>query len=106
MQTYRRTGGRSHRRNNFHIASRDKRFTFDPEVPQMSRQREPRENSNFLRVVVLEMNMRRSGKLRDDIPTRARIWLPARKTNNRLSGQYEDCDDNDTVPSRWVGVSA
>ncbi|KAJ6043697.1 uncharacterized protein N7446_001893 [Penicillium canescens] len=106
MQTYRRTGGRSHRRNNFHIASRDKRFTFDPEVPQMSRQREPRENSNFLRVVVLEMNMRRCGKLRDDIPTRARIWLPARKTNNRLSGQYEDCDDNDTVPSRWVGVSA
>ncbi|KAJ5312488.1 hypothetical protein N7508_003318 [Penicillium antarcticum] len=106
MQTYRRTGGRSHRRNNFHIASRDKRFTFDPEVPSMSRQREPRENSNFLRVVVLEMNMRRCGKLRDDIPTRARIWLPARKANNRLSGQYEDGDDNDTVPSRWVGVSA
>lgn len=106
MQTYRRTGGRSHRRNNFHIASSDKRFTFDPEVPQMSRQREPRENSNFLRVVVLEMNMRRCGKLRDDIPTRARIWLPARKTNNRLSGRYEDGDDNDIVPSRWVGVSA
>ena len=30
MQTYRRTGGRSHRRNNFHIASRDKRLRIRP----------------------------------------------------------------------------
>ncbi|KAJ5177866.1 uncharacterized protein N7500_000565 [Penicillium coprophilum] len=107
MQTYRRAGGRGNRRSHFHIASKDQKFiTFDPEVPPMSRQREIRENSDFLRVVVLEMNMRRSGKLRDDIPPRARIWLPARKTNSHLSGQYEDGDDNNTVPSRWVGVSA
>jgi hypothetical protein len=33
------------------------------------------------------------------------IWLPARKTNFHLSGQYEDGDDN-VVPARWVGVSA
>lgn len=73
----------------------------------MSRQREPRENSDFLRMVVLEMNMRRSGKLREDIPTRARIWIPARMSNPyRLTGDYEDGDDNDTIPSRWVGVSA
>ncbi|KXG47411.1 uncharacterized protein PGRI_012810 [Penicillium griseofulvum] len=107
MQTYRRSGGRGNRRNHFHIASKDQKFvTFDPEVPPMPRQRENRENSDFLRVVVLEMNMRRSGKLRDDIPPRARIWLPARKTNTHLSGQYEDGDDNNAVPSRWVGVSA
>lgn len=107
MQTYRRASSRGNRRNHFHIASRDQKFvTFDPEVPPMSRQREIRENSNFLRVVVLEMNMRRSGKLREDIPTRARIWLPARKNNYRLSGQYEDGDDNNTVPSRWAGISA
>lgn len=107
MQTYRRAGGRGNRRSHFHIASKDQKFvTFDPEIPSMSRQREIRENSDFLRVVVLEMNMRRSGKLRDDIPARARIWLPARKTNSHLSGQYEDGDDNNTVPSRWVGVSA
>jgi hypothetical protein len=107
MQTYRRASSRGNRRNHFHIASRDQKFiTFDPEVPPMSRSREIRDNSDFLRVVVLEMNMRRSGKLREDIPTRARVWLPARKNNYRLSGQYEDGDDNNTVPSRWVGISA
>ncbi|KAJ5952180.1 uncharacterized protein N7479_010593 [Penicillium vulpinum] len=107
MQTYRRTGGRGNRRNNFHIASKEQKFvTLDPEGPPMSRQREIRENSDFLRVVVLEMNMRRCGKLREDIPPRARIWLPARKTNTHLSGQYMDGDDSNTVPSRWVGVSA
>ncbi|KAF4764854.1 hypothetical protein N7455_004743 [Penicillium solitum] len=106
MQTYRRAGGRGNRRDHFHIASKDQKYiTFDPELPSMSRQREIRENSDFLRVVVLEMNMRRSGKLRDDIPARARIWLPARKTNYHLSGQYDDGDDN-AIPSRWVGVSA
>ncbi|KAJ5340761.1 hypothetical protein N7541_009885 [Penicillium brevicompactum] len=107
MQTYRRSSSRGNRRNHFHIASRDQKFvTYDPEVPPMARSREIRENSDFLRVVVLEMNMRRRGKLREDIPTRARVWLPARKNNYRLSGQYEDGDDNNIVPSRWVGISA
>lgn len=110
MQTYRRSRGRGHKRNHFHVVSsqgRDQFSTFDPEVPPMSRQREPRENSDFLRMVVLEMNMRRSGKLREDIPARARIWLPPRKSNPyRLTGDYEDGEDNDTIPSRWVGVSA
>ncbi|OQE27224.1 hypothetical protein PENSTE_c004G00355 [Penicillium steckii] len=110
MQTYRRSRGRGNRRNHFHVVApknRDQYTTFDPEVPPLSRQREPRENSDFLRMVVLEMNMRRRGKLREDIPPRARIWLPPRRNNpNRLSGDYEDGDDNDTVPSRWVGVSA
>ncbi|MCJ1446359.1 MAG: hypothetical protein MMC23_006864 [Stictis urceolatum] len=40
------------------------------------RDRQQRENSNFLRVVVLEMNMRRAGKLNGD--GRARVWLAAR----------------------------
>ncbi|KAL9045625.1 MAG: hypothetical protein Q9214_001361 [Letrouitia sp. 1 TL-2023] len=43
------------------------------------RQREPRENSDFLRVVVLEMNMRKTGKLGEDAPGKARLWLPARQ---------------------------
>ena len=42
-----------------------------------SRPREPRENSDFLRVVVMEMNMRRAGKL--DGEGRARIWLGPRR---------------------------
>jgi hypothetical protein len=40
------------------------------------KQREPRENRDFLRVFVAEMEMRRHGKLRDDIEGRARMWLP------------------------------
>ncbi|KAJ5563581.1 hypothetical protein N7535_008745 [Penicillium sp. DV-2018c] len=107
MQTYRRTSSRGNRRTNFHIANKERKYVaFDPEIPPMGRQREVRENSDWLRVIVLEMNMRRSGKLREDIPPRARFWLPARKTTYRLAGQYEDGDDNNTVPSRWVGISA
>ncbi|KAF2216407.1 hypothetical protein CERZMDRAFT_33122 [Cercospora zeae-maydis SCOH1-5] len=60
------------------------------------RQREVRENSNFLRVVVLEMNMRREGKLEQG---RAKIWLPPRESSSmpeRKGG----------VPQRWIGESA
>ncbi|EED23247.1 conserved hypothetical protein [Talaromyces stipitatus ATCC 10500] len=71
------------------------------ELPS-SRQREPRENSDFLRMVVLEMNMRRSGKLRDDAPTRARIWLPPRKAVRLIAGDYEE---GPAVPQRWIGIS-
>lgn len=110
MQTYRRSRGRGNRRNHFHVVTpknREQYHTFDPEVPPMSRQREPRENCDFLRMVVLEMNMRRSGKLREDIPTRARIMLPPRKSSPyRLTGAYEYGDDNDAIPTRWVGISA
>ncbi|KAK3640799.1 hypothetical protein LTR56_011676 [Elasticomyces elasticus] len=58
------------------------------------RQREPRENSDFLRVVVLEMNMRRQGKLESG---RARIWLPPRQGS-------APCEEHRQVPSRWVGA--
>lgn len=64
------------------------------------RQREPRENSDFLRVIVLEMNMRKGGKLSDVAPGRARLWLPARQATT----QNEDVS-NDT-PRRWVSLSA
>ena len=106
MQTYRRSDGRGGKKkgNNNNNNSGRKGFSpVDPEiVPATSRQREPRENSNFLRVVVLEMNMRRSGKLRDDIPIRTRIWLPPRKVSS--GGDYAD-EDGSAVPRRWVGVS-
>lgn len=46
--------------------------------PNLARQREPRENSDFLRVLVCEMEMRRRGKLRDDVEGRACVWLPPR----------------------------
>lgn len=55
----------------------------------LARQREPRENSDYLRVLVAEMNMKRNGKFRDDAESHAVIFLPARKMseNSTLVGQ-------------------
>ncbi|PGH02311.1 hypothetical protein GX51_04752 [Blastomyces parvus] len=88
----------------------------DPPLSPVHRQREPRENSDFLRMVVLEMNMRRRGKLRSDIPGRAKVWLPPRKSvvpsspsssavavyMSASGGRYAGCK----IPQRWIGVSA
>lgn len=60
------------------------------------RQREVRENGDFLRVVVMEMNMKRAGKLEAG---KAKIWLPPRKAQPTL-------EEGAKVPRRWVGVSA
>ena len=68
------------------------------------RQREPRENSDFLRVIVLEMNMRRNGRLKDAEPGRARLWLPARQSCDVISKKEEE--GNGQVPRRWVGIVA
>lgn len=62
------------------------------------RQREPRENSDFLRVIVLEMNMRKNGKLADNTPGRARLWLPPRQ------GLIEPKAEEARIPKRWIGV--
>lgn len=64
--------------------------------PENARRREVRENSDFLRVVVLEMNMRRKGKLETG---RAKICLPPRDESliTKSSGR---------IPRRWVGISA
>lgn len=89
--------------------------------PPLVRQREPRENSDFLRVVVLEMNMRRIGKLEETIGGRARIWLPPRQnvvlveakevpvegTEVMLGGgpvMVEGKRMGKVVPRRWVSV--
>jgi len=68
----------------------------------MQRQREPRENSDFLRVIVLEMNMRRKGKLDAKSLGRARVWLPPRKGGDKV----EELSTGKDVPKRWVGISA
>ena len=93
--------------------------SLDTEDPLTSsslpRQREPRENSDFLRVIVLEMNMRKVGKLSDASPGRARLWLPPRKVG-KPSGTctpveaeegheaYEKKEREARVPERWAGV--
>ncbi|KAK6539002.1 hypothetical protein TWF694_010550 [Orbilia ellipsospora] len=56
--------------------------------PPTPRNREVRENSDFLRVIVLEMNMRRQGKLSDTSQGKARFVLPPRQaTKLRPSGR-------------------
>ncbi|KAL2181481.1 uncharacterized protein P884DRAFT_191043 [Thermothelomyces heterothallicus CBS 202.75] len=64
------------------------------------RQREMRENSDFIRIAVMEMAMRKSGKLDDQRPGRARWALPPRKPSTR---PYEIRPDG--VPARWVSVT-
>ncbi|KAK1751628.1 hypothetical protein QBC47DRAFT_72272 [Echria macrotheca] len=61
------------------------------------RQREMRENSDFIRIAVMEMAMRKRGKLDDQQPGRARWALPPRKTSTK---PYVIGDDG--VPARWV----
>lgn len=49
----------------------------------IARQREPRENSDWLRILVLEMNMRRSGKFSEEAESHARVALPPRKVDDK-----------------------
>ncbi|CAO1599147.1 hypothetical protein XANCAGTX0491_002889 [Xanthoria calcicola] len=71
------------------------------------RHREPRENSDFLRVIVLEMNMRKVGKLSDVAPGRARLWLPARRSPASASAGEGDGEDpsGGEIPRRWTSLS-
>lgn len=101
MQTYERKSRSSSRRRKtadpFSEAGRA--LSPSPAV----RQREPRENSDFLRVIVLEMNMRRVGKLDAKAVGKARIWLPPRRlgASNPPSVQSQS-----GVPDRWVAIPA
>ncbi|KAF2438328.1 hypothetical protein P171DRAFT_371502 [Karstenula rhodostoma CBS 690.94] len=102
MQTY-------ERRNR----SRGRRKAADPSPdasraqsePPTVRQREPRENSDFLRVIVLEMNMRRVGKLDSKAVGKARIWLPPRKIGASKAPAVQGPAAS-RVPDRWVSVFA
>ncbi len=73
-------------------------------TPTTVRQREPRENSDFLRVIVLEMNMRKVGKLGDGAPGRAKLWLPPRQGSSPAAAVGET--DGGPIPSRWVSTSS
>ncbi|KFY26630.1 hypothetical protein V491_01233 [Pseudogymnoascus sp. VKM F-3775] len=67
----------------------------------VTRQRDMRENSDFIRVAVMEMRMRKNGKLDENAPGRARWALPPRRVSTSV---YEIGEGG--VPLRWVGVSA
>jgi hypothetical protein len=62
----------------------------------VARQREKRENSAWLRMVCLEMSMRRNGKLAEDKPGKARWALPARQISTAI---YEV---KEGIPTRWI----
>ena len=64
------------------------------------RQREMRENPDFIRIAVMEMAMRKRGKLDDQQPGRARWALPPRKASTK---PYVIGDDG--VPARWVSIA-
>jgi hypothetical protein len=96
MQTYDRRGRSNKNRRN----STPENVASPLQKPPQVRQREPRENGDFLRVIVLEMNMRRCGKLDAKVAGRARVWLPPRKT----AGFAEEKGEGG-VPGRWVGWS-
>ncbi|OAL37141.1 hypothetical protein AYO20_03619 [Fonsecaea nubica] len=55
------------------------------------RSREPRENRDFLRVFVCEMNMRKNGKLSEDAVGHAKLWLPP--VDEAPKGKDKDADD-------------
>ncbi|KAF2825675.1 hypothetical protein CC86DRAFT_394578 [Ophiobolus disseminans] len=97
MQTYDRRGrSKSRRRGSDPFSEAGRALAGAPTV----RQREPRENGDFLRVIVLEMNMRRVGKLDTKAVGKARIWLPPRKPGTSKAPSTSG------VPHRWVGITA
>ncbi|KAF7531522.1 hypothetical protein G7054_g8801 [Neopestalotiopsis clavispora] len=67
--------------------------------PPGPRQREIRENSDFIRIAVLEHLMRKRGKFDTTQEGHARWLLPPRKANTK---PYEIGSDG--VPARWVSV--
>ena len=101
MQTYDRRGrpSKSRKRSGDPYSEAGRALNTPPTV----RQREPRENSDFLRVIVLEMNMRRVGKLDAKAVGKARIWLPPRKPGSPKSLSAQSTS---RVPDRWIGVQA
>lgn len=67
------------------------------DFPPGPRQREMRENSDFIRIAVMEHLMRKRGKLDDQREGHARWLLPPRKASSK---PYEIGPDG--VPLRWV----
>ncbi len=108
LQTYRRKHSITDKATSPPIFSSSQQKAIDAVdgLPQAShpRQREPRENSAFLRVIVLEMNMRKVGKLTSDDPGRARLWLPARQAGKMVD--VEQGEAKKKVPARWAGIRA
>ena len=109
LQTYRRKKGGSEKASSPPVFTSQRQVLDAADgVPHVSlpRQREPRENSNFLRVIVLEMNMRKAGKLSDASPAKAKLWLPARQTGKNGAEDDGGESERNGIPQRWSVVNA
>lgn len=84
-----------------HIEQKSGQTGLDGMPAPVARPREMRENSDFIRIAVMEMAMRRNGKLDDQKPGRARWALPPRQ-----APRHPDKIGADGVPIRWRAVSA
>ncbi|TQV94634.1 hypothetical protein V2A60_005657 [Cordyceps javanica] len=73
-------------------------------LPASMRQREIRENPDFIRIAVMEMAMRRRGKLDDRKPGRARWALPPRKAPIKPATDADEIGPNG-VPTRWIPIN-
>ncbi|RFU34930.1 hypothetical protein B7463_g1410, partial [Scytalidium lignicola] len=72
----------------------------DTAAEPVARQRDMRENSDFIRIAVMEMAMRKKGKLDDQKPGRARWALPPRLPPTK---PYAIGDDG--IPVRWIAIT-
>lgn len=100
MQTYRIS--KSAKSTPVNVISRRTVTTTPEEVFQevtvpVARQRDMRENSDFIRIAVMEMMMRKNGKLDEKMPGRAKWALPPRKPPTKV---YEIGEGG--VPTRWI----
>lgn len=103
MQTYKVS--RSKKGNATSVISRRTQSTSEEAIAEVAagpvaRQRDMRENSDFIRIAVMEMAMRKKGKLDDQKPGRARWALPPRQPPTR---PYEISPNG--VPVRWIPVT-
>ena len=66
------------------------------------RPREPRENRDFLRVYVCELNMRRCGKLADTAQGHAKVWLPPATEDKDKKNKEGAKIEKKTGADRWT----
>jgi hypothetical protein len=103
MQTYKFS--RAGKSSSPSVISRRTQTTSEEEFADVAagpvaRQRDMRENSDFIRVAVMEMAMRKNGKLDDHKPGRAKWALPPRKISTK---PYQIGENG--VPVRWIAVT-
>ena len=103
MQTYKIS--RSAKSTSPSVISRRTQSTAEDAVAEggagrLARQRDYRENSDFIRIAVLEMLMRKNGKLDDQKPGRAKWALLPRKPPTK---PYELAENG--VPTRWIALT-